>query len=809
MERYVCVHGHFYQPPRENPWLEEVELQDSAAPYHDWNERINAECYAPNSASRILDNDRRIIDIVNSYSRISFNFGPTLLAWMERHAPEVYHAILDADSASRQSFSGHGSAMAQCYSHMIMPLANAADKRTQVIWGLRDFTRRFGRDAEGMWLPETAVDLETLDLMAAEGIRFTILAQHQASRVRKIGETPWHDITEGNIDPKIPYLCRLPSGRTIVLFFFDGPISQKLAFGRLLEHGENFARQLASAFVKDRPSPQLVHVASDGETYGHHHRFGDMALAYCLYYLEAQGLAKLTVYGEYLERFPPPFEVEIHENSSWSCVHGIERWRRDCGCQSGLHHGWHQQWRAPLRNALDGLRDRLARIYEEQASALLGLPRAARDEYINVIIDRTPENIDCFLSEHRKKELTPDESVKVLKLLEMQRQAMSMYTSCGWFFDEITGIETVQILNYAARAIQLARETSGSDPEEEFVADLKRAPGNLTDFEDGAKVYEQLVQPAVVDLLRVGVHYGVSSLFEEYPRETTVYSYTAERRAYERFESGRQTLVLGRVGVHSNITREASDVSFSVLHFGDHNLIAAARGFMGDEAFQHMKQDLAGTFETGDLAQITRFFEIHFTRQKFSLWHLFRDEQRKILSRIFESAMRETDNAFRQLYDHQSAILQGADKFQSPLPKPLAAVAERILTLDILDSLDSPAVVDQKFSKAVDLIKRLHLEIDGPALSYIASQKVGEMMRLLAENPRDIGLLETIIALLRAASGLSLDLNLWQAQNIYFTIGRKIQPRLRDEISAQEERDREWQRQFFNLGDLLRIHIAS
>ncbi len=367
MENYICIHGHFYQPPRENPWLEDIELQDSAYPYHDWNERISAECYGPNAASRIFDGIGYITKIPNNYADISFNFGPTLLAWLEQKAPEVYANILQADQISQRRFSGHGSALAQGYNHMIMPLANQRDKYTQVLWGIRDFQYRFQRQPEGMWLPETAVDLETLDIMAELGIKFTILAPRQASRVRPLDQDDWEDVNGEHIDPTRAYLQRLPSGRTINLFFYDGPISKAVAFEGLLDRGEHLAERLLGAVSAERQWPQLIHIATDGETFGHHHKQGEMALSYALDYIKANAEVKLTNYGEYLEKHPPIMEVEIFENSSWSCIHGVERWRKDCGCNSGMHNGWHQGWRQPLREALDWLRDNLAILYEKQA----------------------------------------------------------------------------------------------------------------------------------------------------------------------------------------------------------------------------------------------------------------------------------------------------------------------------------------------------------------------------------------------------------------------------------------------------------
>ncbi|HSN88426.1 MAG TPA: DUF3536 domain-containing protein, partial [Thermoanaerobaculia bacterium] len=458
MQRYLCIHGHFYQPPRENPWLEAVELQDSAYPYHDWNERITAECYAPNTASRILDGDGRIERIVNNYARISFNFGPTLLAWMEAKAPRAYSRVLEADRESAERFSGHGSALAQPYNHIILPLANRRDKKTQILWGLADFERRFGRKPEGAWLPEAAVDLETLDLLAEAGIRFTILEPHQARRVRPKGgkkKDDWRDVSGGRIDTTCPYEAALPSGRRIALFFYDGGISRAVAFEGLLSSGERFSDRLLSPVAANPDRDRLINIATDGETYGHHHRYGEMALSYALHRIESNGWAVLTNYGEYLETHPPEHEVEIVENTSWSCVHGVDRWREDCGCHTGGDSSWNQAWRAPLRQALDWLRDELAPRYEKAAKAFFPDPWEARDRYISVVLDRSPASVEAFFD---GKPPEGEDRVRALKLLELQRQAMLMYTSCGWFFNDLAGIETLQILRYAGRVVQLAEQ---------------------------------------------------------------------------------------------------------------------------------------------------------------------------------------------------------------------------------------------------------------------------------------------------------------------------------------------------------------
>ncbi len=471
MNRYICIHGHFYQPPRENPWLEKVERQDSAFPYHDWNERITAECYSPNAYSRILDSKQCIVDIVSNYSNMSFNFGATLLSWLERHKPRLYALILESDRISQKKFSGHGSAIAQAHNHMILPLANSRDKQTQIVWGIKDFEHRFQRKPEGMWLPETAVDTESLELLAAHGIAFTILSPFQAAKVKKIGEANWMDVSGGRVDSQLPFLCRLPSGKSIAIFFYSGSIAQEVAFAGLLNNGAAFAERLVSSFPKERENESLLcHIATDGETYGHHHRFGDMALAYCFEHISSKGLAKITIYGEFLEMFPPLWEVEIVENSSWSCVHGVERWRADCGCRIGEHAGWHQKWREKLRLSFDWLRDQSAAVFERESAGYLKNPWEARDEYIQLILDRSQPSVDQFLKKISKKILSSGDRVKILKLLESQRHTLLMYTSCGWFFDELSRIETIQVIQYAARCVQLIKEICGTDLEQEFVS---------------------------------------------------------------------------------------------------------------------------------------------------------------------------------------------------------------------------------------------------------------------------------------------------------------------------------------------------
>ncbi len=806
MQKYICIHGHFYQPPRENPWLGEIELQDAAYPYHDWNQRITAECYAPNAASRILDLDRKIIDIVNNYSKISFNFGPTLLSWIQNHDPEVYRVIIEADKESQKNFSGHGSAIAQCYNHMIMPLANTRDKKTQIIWGVRDFEFRFKRKPEGMWLPEAAIDLETLDIMTEFGIKFTILAAGQAKRVRKIGDKKWKDVSGEKIDPKMPYLCHLPSGRTIVLFFYDGPISKDVAFGEVLENGENFARRLTGVF-SEQEGPQLVHIATDGETYGHHHSYGDMALAYCLYYLESKKLARITIYGEYLEKHPPTHEVEVFENSSWSCIHGVQRWRNNCGCNLNMHPGWTQEWRAPLRGAMDWLRDNLARIYEEQISQFVADPWRVRDEYIEVILDRSRENVERFLSKHSVKELSGEDKVKVVKLLEMQRNAMFMYTSCGWFFDEISGIETVQVLQYAARAMQLAREVSNMSLEDTYINLLERAPSNIPEFKNGAQVYETLVKPSVLNLARVGVHFAVSSLFEEYPESIKIYSYVAHSQMYDRVEVGRQKLAVGRARIRSDITWDENTVSFAVLHLGDHNIVGGIRQYSGEDLFNQMHQEIKETFLKSDISETMRLIEKHFEEHSYSLWHLFKDEQRKVLNQILSSTLKDIENSLLQIKEHHFPITQAMRQMNVPLPKALAVTMELAFNIDLLQALENEPLDTNRLKNLVVQAKRWSIEVDKTTLSFVASNEINNIMQKFLRQPQDIGLLEAADSLLSILNPLSLNLNLWKAQNIYFSIGKQIYGEMKEKANTGDESAKRWIERINSLGEYLKVKI--
>lgn len=805
MPRYVCVHGHFYQPPRENPWLESIELQESAYPYHDWNERINAECYAPNGASRILDTRDRIVRIVNNYATISFNFGPTLLGWLETFAPETYAQVLQADLQSAHRFGGHGSALAQPYNHMIMPLANARDRHTQTAWGLRDFERRFGRTAQGMWLPETAVDLDTLDVLARHGVRFTILAPGQAAAVRRIGTSEWRDVSGGRIDTSRAYVLRLDSGREIALFFYDGPVARAVAFEGLLRNGERFAQRLLGILPAGDDGPRLAHIATDGETYGHHHRHGDMALAYALHQIAAGGGARLTNYAEFLALHPPLDEVRITEASSWSCAHGVERWRSDCGCHTGGQPGWNQAWRAPLRAALDWLRDTLAPPFEAAASALLSDPWAARDDYIDIILDRSPSTVASFFDRHAARPLAHAERVRALELLELQRHAMLMYTSCGWFFNDLSGIETVQVLRYAGRAIHLAQEALGDGIEEEFLSRLAAARSNVPDHGDGRHIYETQVRPVRVGLLNVASHYAVSSMFS-HGQPGRIYCYTVDMQHSERRRSAEASLFVGRAQVRSIITLKTDVVTFAVLHFGSHNLNGGIRRFRGDSDYQALADALVGAFEQADTTRVVQLLA-SFPEYTFSLKSLFSDQQREVLDRLLETPVAEAESAYRVVYQRDSSLIRFLLDLEMSVPAAFLLAAEYVINAELRRAFSLGELDLAHARSLLDEANDLRIELDQAGLAFALGQTLERLALRFRDDPDDLDTLQRLADLAAAVMTLPFDVDLWRVQNIYYAVAQSVHRDRLDRGRRGEPDAGRWLELFTTVGERLAVAL--
>ncbi len=834
--RFVCVHGHFYQPPRENPWLETVETQDSAAPYHDWNERITAECYAPNGAARIVDSKNRILRITNNYARMSFNVGPTLLSWMQEKAPLTCAMIRDADRLSQHQFGGHGSAIAQVYNHIIMPLASTRDRETQIVWGIADFEHRYGRKPEGMWLAETAVDLESLDLLARHGIRFTILAPHQCARVRplpgtdapaaiatkapatKTGkaedaattagwigtpDTGWKETPDASVNTTQPYLVQTSPGHSIAVFFYDGPVSRAIAFDGLLNSGEAFAERLMGGF-RESKAPQLAHVATDGESYGHHHRHGEMALAYALQLIE-EGDAKLTNYGQFLANFPPTQEAEIVENSSWSCFHGVERWRSDCGCNGGKA-GWNQKWRTPLRQALDWLRDCLAPLVRDATSALLTGADAARNDYISVILDRSQASVDAFFARNSIRTLTTDERVRALQLMELERNAMLMYTSCGWFFDDISGIETVQIVTYAARVLELAAalfpETRGV-LEKGFTDRLAEAKSNEPQWRDGRYIYDEAIRPMLVDLEQVVAHYAISCVF---PRagETSImerdrlFCYSIEHLWETTLPYGLGQLRLGRVRICSLLTEECEEAAYGLLHFGDQNVSAAVKRMEPgeQEALSLLAREIEDAVDASNLTEVVRLMDDSFGESRFSLTSLFADEQRRIVKSILDPAMQSLETALTDLYSSHASLLHFLGRSGLPRPAALRVAAQFAIHAQLRRALEADPVDVAAAERLLAQAREDAVVVDHPTLGYLADERMHAAMERLQQTPSDPEAVRHALSLATALKALPFTLDLWQAQNIWYGLS----PRVVGEGKALRD-------DFLGLGAALNIRV--
>ncbi|HWZ50403.1 MAG TPA: DUF3536 domain-containing protein [Granulicella sp.] len=863
--RYVCVHGHFYQPPRENPWLETVEVQDSAAPYHDWNDRITAECYAPNGASRITNSQDQIIRIMNNYARMSYNFGPTLLSWLADKAPRSYRMILDADRFSAQRYSGHGSAMAQVYNHVIMPLASERDALTQIRWGIADFEHRFGRRPEGMWLAETAVNRFVLDLMAREGIRFTILAPNQCARVRRMAQTQtpataaagssrkgephpdgnpgpsaaahanplteplpdptldWVGTPDATVDSTQPYLVQLDQGRSIAVFFYNGPNSRAIAFEGLLNSGEDFARRLLTGFHPVAPNQpvkaQISHVATDGESYGHHHRHGEMALSYAMHWLEDQGLARLTNYAEFLQKFPPTWEAEVVEDTSWSCAHGVERWRSNCGCNGGKP-GWHQEWRKPLREALDLLRDATAPLAEALAAGLLIDLWAARDAYIQVILSRenpapfagSPEAVDRFFEQYAVRPLSAAERVTVLDLLELERHTQLMYTSCGWFFDDISGIETVQIIAYAGRVLQLACElfgSAGAELETRFLALLANAKSNLPEIGDGAQVYRHYVAGMKIGLEQVGAHYAISSIFRNYPEDSQLFCFDLHRDSYEVFASGRGKVALGRARICSRITEETEEICFAVLHLGDQNLSAAVRRYTADdeEAFASFSADVRAAIRRANLPEVIRLIDRFFGATAYSLTSLFADEQHSILRTILNQTMAEMEDSLRSIYEDHASLLHYLTESGISPPPALALAASFALNASLRRALEDDLFDAANIQALLARAETDQVHLDTALLGFAAGQRMKRAMIRLeaaaAESSAKAGelnatALHTALTIAETLGSMPFEINLWQSQNIWNDLLRRF---------GDNSWPTEWKEAFKKLGYALNIAV--
>ncbi|TVQ43580.1 MAG: DUF3536 domain-containing protein [Gloeocapsa sp. DLM2.Bin57] len=798
---YITVHGHFYQPPRENPYLNTIERQPSAHPFHDWNERIYHECYRPNAFARILNDQSEVINIVNNFEYLSFNIGATLMSWLENYDLEVYNRIIEGDRLSRERLNGHGNAIAQVYNHIILPLANKKDKQTQIRWGKQDFRTRFGRDPEGMWLAETAVDHETLETLIEEGIKFTILAPSQAERCRPIpnpnqANPGWIEVGGSQIDPTRPYRCFIDDDRYIDIFFYDGPISRDMGFNDVLNSSQIFAGRIAQAIKGDHRQSQIISVATDGETFGHHKDSTEKCLAYAFTKeFPAKGWT-VTNYAHYLSLNTPQWEVILKPVTAWSCAHGVDRWQDDCGCGGGG--GWHQRWRRPLRDSLNWLRDELISIYTHMGGKLLRDVWLTRDEYIEVILDRNPTNVEKFLSRHQKHTLTPSERIDALRLLEMQRHSLLMFTSCGWFFEEISRPEGVQILRYASRAMELAAEVSGIQLEKEFLELLDLAPSNVDIFGTGGIVYDRLVVSAQITFEQVAAHYAISSLLLDYDTTERIYCYNIQQLDYQKQQIGGLTLAVGQIRLVSEITWESCHLVFGVLHLGGWDFHCCIQQFSGRNLYSQLKIKLFETLTAASAAKMILDMSELFGNKTFGLQQLFTEERHKIMKLLTKNTKKSLDQLYNQVYRDNYGILAAFQRDELPVPLELQVAAEVALSHRCLQAIASLEKATDNPTQMIVYLSELeaiaeeanyfHCQLDIPVeqksnLEKLIYQTIWQILQ--DGDPQnleaDIARLEQILTV---AEQLHLGLSLDKAQEIYFYyLQEQISPVCFSEIS--------------------------
>lgn len=783
----ICLHGHFYQPPRENPWIESIEQQDSAAPFHDWNERIHYECYLPNSRARALDAKGKIADIVNNFERSSFNFGPTLLSWIEAKHPDTYQSILLADRLSCEAHRGHGNAIAQVFNHMIMPLANLRDKKTQVRWGIEDFRYRFGRYPESIWLPETACNEETLETLVAEKVKYIILSPYQVRAVRPLEGGEWKDVSNGHIDPKQPYRYFLKNNPALYIdiFFYDGPISKAVGFDNLLFDAKLFMQRLESA-IQDWDRPQLIHIATDGETYGHHKAYGDRVLAYLTYIEIPRRGYRLVNYAEFLEENPPRYEVRLiegdnNEGTSWSCAHGVMRWKDHCGCRGDGPSSWTQHWRKPLRWALDWLRDELAQIYEKEGSKLLKDVWAARDDYIHVVLNRNETTIREFLARQAARELSKQEITACLKLLEMQRCLMLMYTSCGWFFTELSGIETVQILQYAARGLQLAYEVSGVSYEKDFLEHLALAKSNMEFFRDGQGVYEKLVRPAMASLHHAVSYYAIGSIFENFyapdPETDIVKIFNFDLHVlHQRKEFfGTVTMNFGRVKVVSQTMLEEQNLIFVVIQIGFYDFRCSVKPYVTEDEFDKLEKELFQALYQLPILDLSKKIDSHFGETYYALKDLRLGDRAKIISILTHETIAKVSNFYENIYEENLRMNEIYRSINVPIPVEFRYAAEHTLSKRMMDAVREWG--DKGFLskrtppiyRIVDSARALDVQIRKEPISQYLS---GELSKGIKEfiSKLDPEVLQRLLAIVRLAKKIEVFLDKREAQDDLFAL---------------------------------------
>ncbi|MGH9944433.1 MAG: DUF3536 domain-containing protein [Pyrinomonadaceae bacterium] len=780
MTTALIIHGHFYQPPRENPWTDTIERQPSARPFDNWNERIHSECYLPNAFARVIDNYGRLERVVNNYGNISFNFGPTLLTWLASRHPDTYRRVIEADRASVRARAGHGNAIAQGYHHAILTLCNERDRRTEIRWGLADFRYRFGREAESLWLPETAANDATLDALIEEGLKYVILSPFQAERIRAVGAEVWQSVSDGQIDTSVPYkyFHRDGGGRSLAVFFYDGHVAKGIAFDGVLASSHMLMERIERAAAGARGGAasaaveRVINVATDGESYGHHFHFGDRCLAYALEEEAARRGFRVTNYGEYLAKHPPLVEVEIKrgpddEGTAWSCVHGVGRWSRDCSCHAGAPEGWGQQWRAPLRAALNYLRDEAARVFETVGGDLFRDPWRARDEYIKLLVDEAADR-DEFLLRQSGRRLPRPGQVQALTLLEMQRASLMTFTSCGWFFNDLSGIETVQVLKYAGRVLDLMDELRIEPPLAQFVDLLSLARSNLKQQGTGADIFRRAIGQSRVTTSHVAASVAITGLVEQSEPAGEMAGHRYERADFRKQQHGRLTLATGRIALENLATGARPEFAVASMHFGDVDFYCVLREFKDQKTFTASTEKLWDQFRAASLPTMLRLMQEEFGPADYGLEHLLPEGRQRIYEIVFGQMVERFSEQYEYLYEESRRNIEMLHQAGFELPQELRAAAEFTMSRRFEEELrrheagQDPASYREALMIANE-VKRLGYRIDKPSVRRRFEAMVTNAVRH-ALNSRRAEDSQAAIGLVTLANTLGLDARFERAQ---------------------------------------------
>jgi alpha-amylase/alpha-mannosidase (GH57 family) len=775
MPNPLTIHGHFYQPPRENPWTDVIDDQPSAAPLPNWNERVYAECYRPNAFARVLDSQGRIQRIVNNYAFISFNIGPTLLSWMEKAHPFTYRKILEADVESAKRQNGHGNAIAQAYNHAILPLCNKRDRLTQIRWGVADFKKRFGRNPESLWLSETAANDAVVDDLIDEGLRYVILSPFQAERVKSPNGV-WQSVGDGSVESGRAYRCLHSdqSGRSIAIFFYDPRIAKAIAFEGALFSSEKLMNLFHSVSGGEN---RLIHTATDGESYGHHTKFGDRSLAYALDTLAPAEGFHITNYGAFLDTHPAEWEVEIKlgqngEGTSWSCAHGVGRWIRNCGCHTGGLPGWTQNWRGPLREAFDFLRDRVIVLFEAERGKLFKDPWATRDDYIRLILDRSADR-NAFLKLHAGRALSETEQVRALTLLEIQRHALLMYTSCAWFFNDLSGIETIQVLQYAGRVLDLLESLGIKAHREPFLNILAKAHSNIPEYGNGRQIFEKYVDTARVTSPQVTAHVAMTILSDAAKSasgEVGGYSYQVEDLRRE--AHGRLVLATGRMALVDLKTGRNHQHCFAALHMGGLDFTSNVTEDPGSENFLIASNKLWNHFYTLSLSRFLGLMAEVFGSNEFGMEHLLPEGRQSLFENVFGKLVHRFASQYATLYEENRRNFEMLQHAGFHLPRELTVSAEFTLSHRFNDVLREAqgSRMASAYAQAVTIVKEAKqqvLKIDCTEGNRIFSVIIREAVQAAVNDPTEANV-QVPVELLETVKQLGLEPDLNRAREILF-----------------------------------------